>query len=350
MARCYPRYGSLKNQKNMEQTKNAIASASNINVLSTFTQESLNSMMDAVRRTELRGYSKAQQDDMLGDALLHLCEKASNGYFSSVDSLSGVKALSFTIMKRKAGDVRDKVKTFRKHVDIDPKDISDMFDGEFDLTEDVDDYEDQKDTMNRFIKALPGKEGDVLRMTHEGYSDDEIVADLQMTRNSVQKTRSTARSKVIRFMKSSEYGRSNSSSETRPSAEADASADFFCTSGKNPHVIPLIIVNKTKRTMKNTYASEDKRKNHSVSKSISEERLDFKGGILLGDLSIAIESGSTKRKVRRILEKRVNQDYWSHVRNSQVRDNRYRASSKKYVSSVTRKIFGGPVTGYEYWT
>ena len=339
-----------KTRKNMEQTKNAIASASNINVLSTFTQESLNSMMDTVRRTELRGYSKAQQDDMLGDALLHLCEKASNGYFSDVDSISGFKALSYTIMKHKAGDERDKIKTFRKHVDIAPKDISDVFDGKFDLAEDVDDYEDQKDTMNRFIKALPGKEGDVLRLTHEGYSDDEIMTDLQMTRNSVQKTRSTARSKVIKFMKSSEYGRSNSSSETRPSAEADASADFFCTGGKNPHVIPLIIVNKTKRTMKNTYASENKRKNHSVSRSISEERLDFKGGIQLGDLSIAIESGSTKRKVRRILEKRVNQDYWSHVRNAQVRDNRHRASSKKYVSSVTRKIFGGPVTGYEYWT
>ncbi len=334
----------------MEQTKNAIASASNINVLSTFTQESLNSMMDTVRRTELRGYSKAQQDDMLGDALLHLCEKASNGYFSVVDSISGVKALSYTIMKNKAGDERDKIKTFRKHVDIAPKDISDVFDGKFDLAEDVDDYEDQKDTMNRFIKALPGKEGDVLRLTHEGYSDDEIMTDLQMTRNSVQKTRSTARSKVIKFMKSSEYGRSNSSSETRPSAEADASADFFCTSGKKPLEIPLIIVNKTIRTMKNTYASENKRKNHSVSRSISEERLDFKGGIQLGDLSIAIESGSTKRKVRRILEKRVNQDYWSHVRNGQVRDNRHLASSKKYVSSVTRKIFGGPVTGYEYWT
>lgn len=334
----------------MEQTKNAIASASNINVLSTFTQESLNSMMDTVRRTELRGYSKAQQDDMLGDALLHLCEKASNGYFSDVDSISGFKALSYTIMKHKAGDERDKIKTFRKHVDIAPKDISDVFDGKFDLAEDVDDYEDQKDTMNRFIKALPGKEGDVLRLTHEGYSDDEIMTDLQMTRNSVQKTRSTARSKVIKFMKSSEYGRSNSSSETRPSAEADASADFFCTGGKNPLEIPLIMVNKTKRTMKNTYASENKRKNHSVSRSISEERLDFKGGIQLGDLSIAIESGSTKRKVRRILEKRVNQDYWSHVRNAQVRDNRHRASSKKYVSSVTRKIFGGPVTGYEYWT
>ena len=336
-----------KTRKNMEQTKNAIASASNINVLSTFTQESLNSMMDTVRRTELRGYSKAQQDDMLGDALLHLCEKASNGYFSDVDSISGFKALSYTIMKHKAGDERDKIKTFRKHVDIAPKDISDVFDGKFDLAEDVDDYEDQKDTMNRFIKALPGKEGDVLRLTHEGYSDDEIMTDLQMTRNSVQKTRSTARSKVIKFMKSSEYGRSNSSSETRPSAEADASADFFCTSGKNPLEIPLIIVNETKRTMKNTYASENKRKNHSVSRSISEERLDFKGGIQLGDLSIAIESGSTKRKVRRILEKRVNQDYWSHVRNGQVRDNRHRASSKKYVSSVTRKIFGGPVTGYE---
>ena len=263
MARCYPRYGSLKNQKNMEQTKNAIVSASNINVLSTFTRESLNSMMDTVRRTELRGYSKAQQDDLWGDALLHLGEKASNGYFSSVDSLSGVKALSFTIMKRKAGDVRDKVKTFRKHVDVDPKDISDMFDGKSDLTEDVDDYEDQKDTMNRFIKALPGKEGDVLRMTFDGYSDDEIMADLQMSRNNVQKTRCTARSKVVKFMKSFEYRRDNSGSETRQSAEASASADFFCTSGKNSLEIPLTSEQNKQNHEKHIHIREQKKESFS---------------------------------------------------------------------------------------
>ena len=125
---------------------------------------------------------------------------------------------------------------------------------------------------------------------------------------------------------------------------------IFHLYGKNSCEIPLTIVNKTNRVMKSIYTSENRRRNHSVSRSISEERLDFKGGIQLGDLSIAMESGSTKRKVRRILEKRVNQDYWNHVRNSQIRDNRHRASSKRYVSRVTRKIFGGPLTGYEFLT
>lgn len=339
-----------KNRRKMEKTEKAIASASNINVLSTFTQETLNSMMDAVRHTTLRGYSKAQQDDILGDAILHLCETARDGYFSDVKTLGGFNALSYTILRNKADDGREKIRTFRKHMDIDQKDISEVFDGKFDLAEDVDDFEDQRDSMKRYIKALPGKEGNVLRMTFEGYTDDEIVADLQMTRNCVQKTRCTARSKVIGLMKSSGYGRSNSSSETRPSAEVDASADFFCPLGKNRSGIPLIIVNKTKGTMKNTFASENKKKSHSLSKSISEERLDFKGGTQLGSLPIAIESGSTKRKVRRILEKRVNQEYWSHVRNGAITDNRHRASSKKYVSNVTRKIFGGPVVGFEWYS
>lgn len=71
-------------------------------------------------------------------------------------------------------------------------------------------------------------------------------------------------------------------------------------------------------------------------------------GAQLGELPIAIESGSTRRKVRRILEKRVNQDYWSHVKNRQIRDNRHRASSKKYVTRVTETIFGGPVVGFKY--
>lgn len=216
-----------KTRSTMEKTQNAIASASNINVLSNFNQDSLSSMKDTVRHTALRGYSKAQQDDILGEALLHLCETANNGYFSDVKALNVLSAKCFVILRHKAGDERDKIQTSRKHLDIVPKDISDVFDGKFDLAEDVDDFEDQKDLITRYINALPGKEGDVMRLTFEGYSDDEIMSDLNISRNSVQKARCVARSKVIRFMKSSEYGRSNSSSKTRPSAEADASADFF---------------------------------------------------------------------------------------------------------------------------
>ena len=47
------------------------------------------------------------------------------------------------------------------------------------------------------------------------------------------------------------------------------------------------------------------------SRSLSEERLAFRNGERLGDVSISIESGKTLRMVRRIVEKRVCQDYWN---------------------------------------
>lgn len=86
----------------------------------------------------------------------------------------------------------------------------------------------------------------------------------------------------------------------------------------------------------------------NLSRSLSEERLFFRDGIELGSLSIAIEDGRTKRKIRRIVEKRVNQDYWRHVNDSGTFDNKHRAASKKYVSKVTRKIFGEPLTGFSH--
>lgn len=306
-------------------------------------------MKDIVRHKALIGYSKEQQDDFFGDALLHLCEKASDGYFKDVQTMQELSARSYAILKHKAGDKRDKFETFCKHVDIDQRDISDMYNGGFDLLEDDDDHMNEtKSVMRSFIKTLPGKEGDSFRMYIDGYSDDEIMETLDMTRNSVQKARCKAKAKVVEYMQSLGYGCSRRNSETRSSAEADASADFFCLYGKNMMIIPYINVNKTNKTMTYENTSERKRKKSSVRRSISEVRLDFMDGAQLGELPIAIESGSTKRKVRRILEKRVNQEYWSHVKNRQIRDNRHRASSKKYVTRVTETIFGGPVVGFKY--
>lgn len=105
----------------MEKTQNAIASASNINVLSNFNQDSLSSMKDTVRHTALRGYSKAQQDDILGEALLHLCETANNGYFSDVKALNVLSAKCFVILRHKAGDERDKIQTSESIWTLSPK-------------------------------------------------------------------------------------------------------------------------------------------------------------------------------------------------------------------------------------
>lgn len=90
----------------------------------------------------------------------------------------------------------------------------------------------------------------------------------------------------------------------------------------------------------------NRQKMFDLSRSIAEERLSFRDGTELGSLSIAIEDGYTKRKIRRIVETRVNQDYWNYVNDSRTFDNKHRAASKKYVSKVTRKIFCEPLTGF----
>ena len=212
----------------MNKTSKKVADAANINALSNLTKEDLNSIMNTVRKTELKGFSKNQQDDFLGDAILHLCEKAEKGYFKNVQDLKGLQALTYTILKNKSSDVRDKANTFRKHVKIDRQDISDMYNCGFDPADDVDDLEEPKVEIHRYIKTLPGKEGDVMRLSFEGYTDEEIMKRLEMSRSYVQKSRSIAKAKLVKAMKTNGYGRISNTSETRLSAEAESSADFFC--------------------------------------------------------------------------------------------------------------------------
>ena len=94
--------------------------------------------------------------------------------------------------------------------------------------------------------------------------------------------------------------------------------------------------------------SDNKKKAHSLCRSIAEEQLAFKDGAELGSLSIGIEDGATKRMVRRIVEKRVCKEYWKQQKRGGVPDNKHRAATKKYVSRVTQKIFGQPVKGFSY--
>lgn len=94
--------------------------------------------------------------------------------------------------------------------------------------------------------------------------------------------------------------------------------------------------------------SFNKRKSLSLCRSIAEERLSFKDGAELGSLSIFIEDGDTKRKVRRIVEKRVCRQYWRTRKNVAIMDNKHRAATRKYVSCVTKKIFGEPIKGFLY--
>lgn len=109
--------------------------------------------------------------------------------------------------------------------------------------------------------------------------------------------------------------------------------------------------------MKNTYLyssnqavnkSYNKRMSHSLCRSIAEERLIFKDGVPLGSLPITVEDGQTKRIVRRIVEKRVCQEYWKNRKDSDAVDGKHHAATKKYMSSVTRKIFGEHISEYSY--
>lgn len=94
--------------------------------------------------------------------------------------------------------------------------------------------------------------------------------------------------------------------------------------------------------------SDNKKKSHSLCRSIAEEKLVFKDGAELGSLSIGIEDGATKRMVRRIVEKRVCKDYWKTQKKTGNKGNKHRAVIKKYVARVTQKIYGQPVSGFYY--
>lgn len=74
------------------------------------------------------------------------------------------------------------------------------------------------------------------------------------------------------------------------------------------------------------------------SKRISEEKLNFKGGLALGDVDICIDSGQTRNKIRRIIEKRVSQDYWNGSNRGKGNLDRYRI--RHYVSNQFKYIYG----------
>lgn len=81
---------------------------------------------------------------------------------------------------------------------------------------------------------------------------------------------------------------------------------------------------------------------------MAEERLDFLGGERLGDLSIGIESNATCRKVRRIMEKRVAQEFWSQAAPGKKTGNHPRYAVKRYMSNHFMNIFGVVPKGFRY--
>lgn len=80
---------------------------------------------------------------------------------------------------------------------------------------------------------------------------------------------------------------------------------------------------------------------------ISEEKLNFKGGIALKDVDIFIDGGKTRNKVRRIIEKRVSQDYWRQS-TRRYPDNHSRFRMRHHVSNHMKNIFGEVPVGFSH--
>lgn len=72
----------------------------------------------------------------------------------------------------------------------------------------------------------------------------------------------------------------------------------------------------------------------------ASQRISFKNGRRLGD--IRIHDNATFRKVRRILEKRVAQDYWKNAFDSSASTNRGRYETRRYLANQFQNIYGRP--------
>ena len=94
---------------------------------------------------------------------------------------------------------------------------------------------------------------------------------------------------------------------------------------KNNHPEPFLCEKKYIRTQVRT---------------LSNERLLFLNGERLGDLDLLGEDPTVCRKVRRILEKRVNQRFWKSAFPEKRSGNRARFETRHQLSNHYRNIFG----------
>ena len=111
-----------------------------------------------------------------------------------------------------------------------------------------------------------------------------------------------------------------------------------------------IYVTKTNQDMKNytTPLHSEKRFIKNQSYAIAEECLAFLDGERLGDLSIGIEDNATCRKIRRIMEKRVAQNFWRTASYGKKQGNGARYETRHHVSNHFKNIFGEVPKGFRY--
>ena len=80
--------------------------------------------------------------------------------------------------------------------------------------------------------------------------------------------------------------------------------------------------------------------------NLSDERLVFLGGKRLGDVDIHIEDNACVRKVRRIMEKRISQEYWRNREYSN--GNGDRQTMRHHLSNHLKNIYGSVPKGFRY--
>ena len=83
----------------------------------------------------------------------------------------------------------------------------------------------------------------------------------------------------------------------------------------------------------------DRKNIHNLSRKIAVERLGFLDGTAVEDVDIFIETGDIRRKVRRIVEKRVCQNF--HKQGCCHTTNSVRYKTRRRVSNHMKNIFGG---------
>lgn len=84
------------------------------------------------------------------------------------------------------------------------------------------------------------------------------------------------------------------------------------------------------------------------SRKLADEKLKFMDGSRLGDLSIGIEDNATCRKVRRIMEKRVAQEFWKNSSRAKKVGNRPRFEMRHQLTNHFLNIFGAVPQGFRY--
>jgi adenylosuccinate synthase len=114
-------------------------------------------------------------DDFFGDALVHLCEMANQGYFDkkTLNSKADLKALAFTIFRNKVRDARDKETTRVKRMDNEYfENVSEMYWGSFDS---------EGDDVSKTVEDVVMRRTSMIQKTHQEQREKLMIQAIMGT-------------------------------------------------------------------------------------------------------------------------------------------------------------------------